>query len=159
MSVASDKQGNYYISDSDSRMIFKVDSEGTLSLFAGNGITFYSGDGGRAVDAALSIAVGVAADSRGNIYIAEYGDRIRKITPDGIITTIAGTGEAGFSGDGGPATRAQLRTPYSIAIDASRTVYFTDRGNHRLEILARESVVYDALYAKCKRRVEAGEDR
>jgi len=94
--------------------------------YAGGG---YSGDGGLATDAQLFLPSGVAVDSFGNVFIVDAtNSRIRKIDAAGIITTIAGTDTAGFSGDGGPATAAQLDNPSSIALDKHRNIYISDNG-------------------------------
>ena len=103
-----------------------------ISTIAGNGIQGFSGDGGPAILAKLSFPTGIAIDASGNLYITGIDNRIRKISAAGIITTIAGTGVAGFSGDGGPAVSAQIFNPYGIAIDASHNVYFSDFKNHRI---------------------------
>ncbi len=93
----------------------------------------YAGDGGPATGAVLVQLEGVAAGSQGNIYVVDAGDnRVRKIAPNGIISTVAGTGHAGFSGDGGPANAAQLRTPYGIACDRNGNLYIADLGNARI---------------------------
>jgi len=122
MGVAADNRGSFYIADADNLMVMKVGPDGMVD----------SGDGGLALNAAAVLPTGVAVDLNGNVYIAEYGNRIRKVAPDGIITTVAGTGDSGFSGDGGPATSATFRRPYSIALDKAGTIYVADRDNHRI---------------------------
>ena len=105
-----------------------------INTFAGTGTAGFSGDGGAATSAQITNPFGVAKDASGNIYFCDAGDnRIRKITVlTGNITTICGTGTAGFSGDGGPAATAQINSPFSIAIDASDNIYFSDTGNSRI---------------------------
>jgi hypothetical protein len=91
----------------------------------------YSGDGGLALQAGLLDPNSVALDGLGNVYIADIGNnRIRRVAPNGVITTFAGTGVAGFGGDGGPATAALLQYPSAVAVDAAGNVYFGDQGNH-----------------------------
>jgi uncharacterized protein (TIGR03437 family) len=102
----------------------------TISTVAGNGQTGDSGDGGPAIDAKLNGPRGVTEDLFGNLYIAEYyGERVRKVTPAGIITTLAGNGVPGYSGDGGPATSAELNGPYRVTVDLVGNVYIPDSGN------------------------------
>src|SRR5438105_284513 len=132
LDVAVDRNGNYYIADADNGVILRVGSDGIANVIAGNGLPGISGDGGLAVNASLDIPLSVAVDSAGNVYIGEYGGRIRKVTPDGIINTIAGTDTAGFSGDGGPATSAQLDQPFGLAVDSAGNVYIADSNNHRV---------------------------
>ena len=105
-----------------------------ISTFAGNGTVGYSGDDGKATSATLNIPEYVAVDSAGNIFIAEVGNNIvRKIAAStGIITTVAGNGTAGFSGDGGPAISAELRTPAAVALDAAGNLYIADHNNNRV---------------------------
>lgn len=103
-----------------------------ITTVAGNGIPGYSGDGGAATSASLNYPSGVALDTAGNLYIAD-GDnnRIRKVTAaTGIITTIAGTGIQGYSGDGGDATLAELYCPYQVTIDKAGNLYIADEGNN-----------------------------
>ncbi len=104
-----------------------------IYTLAGNGNQGYSGDGGPAFSSQLNSPIGVAIDPSGNIYVSDtQNHRIRKITPSGIITTFAGTGTAGFSGDGGPASLARINQPCGIALDTAGTVFFADRFNHRI---------------------------
>jgi sugar lactone lactonase YvrE len=134
--VAFDAAGNFYIADSTNNRIRKVTlATGVITTVAGNGTAYtYAGDGGPATSAALNSPDGVALDSAGNIYIADSGNSvIRKVTvATGIITTAAGTGVKGFSGDTGPATSAQLSTPYGIALDSAGNLYIADSGNGRV---------------------------
>ncbi len=131
--ITIDRNGNIFFSDFFNNRIRKVSTSGIISTVAGNGTAGFGGDGGQATAGMLSHPAGVAVDNIGNIYIADNdNDRIRKVNTSGIITTIAGTGTAGFSGDGGAATSAQLSNPSSISVDASRTLFFTDQNNQRL---------------------------
>jgi hypothetical protein len=122
-----------YIADTYNNKIRKVDlSTNIITTFAGTGVQGYSGDNGPAVNANLSDPKGIAIDSALNIYIGDYSNaRIRKIDTAGIITTFAGTGTVGYSGDGGPAVAAELRTPAGIAFDASKqNLFIADRNNN-----------------------------
>jgi hypothetical protein len=109
----------------------------TISTFAGNGTAGYSGDGGQATQAELNRVVGLASDAAGNIYLADQNNyRVRKVNTNGVITTFAGTGVAGYSGDGGLATLAQLSGPLGVCVAPSGGIYVTDEGNGRIrEIL------------------------
>ena len=141
--VALDGSGNLYIADSRNHRIRKVDSTGTITTIAGTGeIGFYAGgfggDGGPAVEALLDVPSGVAMDGAGNLYIADRGNnRIRRVDSTGTITTIAGTGEPGYSGDGGPALQAQLNDPIGVATDGVGNLYIADTGNNRIRVLTR----------------------
>jgi uncharacterized protein (TIGR03437 family) len=129
--VAVDSAGNLYVADWGNNRIRKV-SGGVITTVAGNGTRGFSGDNGPPTSAQLSNPEGVAVDSAGNLYIADYGNqRIRKVA-NGVITTVAGNGTAGFSGDNGPPTSAQLSNPYGVAIDSAGNVYIGDSGNNRV---------------------------
>jgi|GEM_PF-969054 len=131
--IAFDSSGNMYIADKYNNCIRKVDSAGNISTVAGPGKWGYLGDGGTATSAWLNNPNGVAFDSSGNMYIADNGNnRIRKVDTSGIITTVAGTGNAGYSGNGGPATSAQLKSPSGVAFDSSGNMYIADSGNNRI---------------------------
>ena len=107
--VAADALGNWYVADTANNRVRKVQPGGNLFTIAGNGNASYFGDGGPAVKASVNQPEGVAVDAAGNVYIADTLDNaVRKVTPDGVITTLAGTGTPGYSGDGGPANRARL---------------------------------------------------
>jgi hypothetical protein len=132
-SVAIDQAGNLYLADRANSVIRKITQAGYISTYAGTGAAGYSGDGGAATSAQLSAPWGVAADSTGNLYIADTGNnRIRKVTSAGIISTFAGTGVAGFGGDGAAATSAQISSPYGVAIDSNSNLYIADAGNRRI---------------------------
>lgn len=131
--VAADASGNIYIADAANNRIRKIDGAGIVSTFAGMGIVLGAplGDGGNATSAILNYPTGVAVDMIGNVYISELY-RIRKVDNNGIITTIAGTGTAGYSGDNGLAINANIQQPDGVAIDDTGNVYFADRNNHRI---------------------------
>ena len=131
--VAVDGAGNVYIADSSNHRIRKVDSTGTITTVAGTGVPGFSGDGGPAVEAHLAYPEGVAVDGAGNLYIVEtLHHRIRKVDSTGTITTIAGTGVPGFSGDGGPAVEAHLAYPGGVAVDGAGNLYIADTANRRI---------------------------
>ena len=131
--VAPDGAGNLYIADTDNHRIHKVDSAGVISTVAGSGTAGFSGDGGAAVSAQLDNPSDVAPDGAGNLYIADVvNQRIRKVDSAGVISTVAGSGTAGFSGDGGAATAAQLDGPTDVALDGAGNLYISDGLNHRI---------------------------
>ena len=140
--VAVDSSGNLYIADFGNHRIRKVDASGVITTVAGNGTEGYSGDGGPATSAEFDHPSSVAADSSGNIYIADsYNHRIRKIDASGVITTVAGNGTDGFSGDGGPATAAQLDYPSSVTVDFSGNIYTAANFNHRIRKVDTSGVI------------------
>ena len=133
--VFTDDAGNFYVADEVSSRILRVDASGNIATFAGGGASGGPGygDGGKATDASLSGPSAGFVDGSGNLYIADRGNhRVRKVDTSGAITTFAGTGEYGFSGDGGPATAASLAGPWSVAGDQAGNVYISDRDNHRI---------------------------
>jgi trimeric autotransporter adhesin len=133
--VALDSAGNLYIAEYGNHRIRKVAAAtGIITTVAGNGTQNYSGDGGPATSAALWTPTGVALDSAGNLYIADFGNhRIRKVAAaTGIITTVAGNGTQGYSGDGGPATSAELGDPTHVVLDSVGNLIIADGGNNRV---------------------------
>jgi serine/threonine-protein kinase len=131
--IAVDRHGNLYISDFLNNRVRKVDAHGVITTFAGNGLPGFSADGWPASSVQLWQPTAIAVDASGDVYIVEAAtNRVRKVDPHGVMTTIAGTGQAGFSGDGGPAGRADLQNPADVAVDARGNVYIADRGNNRI---------------------------
>ena len=129
--VAVDSAGNLYIADSGNNRIRKV-ANGVIATVAGNGTQDFGGDNGPATNAQLNLPAGVAVDSAGNLYVADWGNnRVRKVS-NGVIATVAGNGFKGFVGDNGPATSAVLDQPYSIAVDSAGNLYIADSTNHRI---------------------------
>ena len=130
--VALDAQDNIYIADMENHRILKV-RDGVVTSIAGTGEAGYSGDGGPAIRAWLNTPQGVSVDGAGNVYIADTSNhRVRKVSPTGTISTIAGTGTAGYNGDGSAATSRQLNHPTGVSVDGSGNVYIADRHNHRV---------------------------
>jgi sugar lactone lactonase YvrE len=127
--VARDSQGNLYVSDSYNCRIRVINAAGTISTFAGTGICGFSGDGGPAKSAKISNSAGIALARNGNLLITD-GSRIRQITPGGIISTVAGNGTYGYSGDGGPATKATLNYPQGVFGDSIGNIYIADSNNY-----------------------------
>lgn len=185
--MAVDGAGNLYIADRNNNRIRKVDTSGTISTFAGNGTSGFSGDGGPATSAALFLPIGVAVDGAGNVYIADGGSNglrkvdtsgkinavpvissflsriaspggltvdsagnvyisdlngsaIYKLDKAGVLTTVAG-GAFGFSGDGGPATKAALYFPSGVAVDSAGNIYFADKGNNRVRKVDTKGII------------------
>lgn len=131
VSLARDAAGNIYIGEGNGNVIRKVDPSGIITTFAGTGVAGYSGDGGPATAAQFSGPDGLTFDSNGNLYVADFGNNvIRKINTAGIVTTIAGTGIAGYSGDGGPASAAQFHFPRDMRFDAAGNMYICDWLNY-----------------------------
>ena len=137
---ALDSYGNLYIADTVNNRVRKVGPSGVISTVAGgqSGI----GDEGPAVAAGLNAPAAVAVDDSGDIYISDSGNhRIRQVTPDGVIHTIAGTGLPGFSGDNGPALSALIDTPGGLFLDGAGALYFADSHNNRIRRLVPDAVV------------------
>jgi uncharacterized protein (TIGR03437 family) len=129
--MALDSAGNLYVVDSNTSLVRKVSPSGIITTVAGLesnglGVSGYSGDGGPATQAMLNYPNGLAVDSAGNLYIADtLNQRVRKVTPNGTIATIAGNGTLNGAGDGGPATQASLINPNSLAIDTAGNLYIS----------------------------------
>jgi hypothetical protein len=137
-----DHLGNLFIADNGNERVRKVNTSGVITTFAGTGAGGFSGDGGPANAAALNFPSDVASDATNNIYIADYfNNRIRKVNTSGIITTFAGNGVGGFSGNGGQATAAELSGPYGVRVDAANNVYIAEYTNHRIRIVNTSGVI------------------
>ncbi|MGA2207898.1 MAG: Ig-like domain repeat protein, partial [Terracidiphilus sp.] len=139
--VAVDSSGNIYIADQSNYRIRKVTTGGTISTVAGNGTAGYNGDNQAATAAELNSPTGVAVDSSGNIYITDTNNyRVRKVTAStGNISTVAGNGTNGYSGDGGPAAGAEVSTTGGAAVDVGGNLYFADMGNVRIRAVGSSS--------------------
>ena len=131
--LAIDSAGGVYISDTDNWRVRRVTPAGIVSTVAGNGTYGATGDGVQAINASFSDVTDVALDAAGNLYIADASNhRIRKVTPGGIVTTVAGTGVQGSSGDRGLAINATLNRPISVALDTASNLYICDSSNHNV---------------------------
>ncbi len=131
--VAADHYGNVYIADQNNSLIRKVNAAGVMTTIAGTGTAGFSGDNGPALHARLGHPLGIAVDGMGNVYIGDADNyRVRRIDTAGIITTIAGTGTRGYSGNGGPATAAKLEFMWGLATDQAGYVYIADGSNNRI---------------------------
>ncbi|QNP66223.1 RICIN domain-containing protein [Streptomyces genisteinicus] len=140
--LAVDGSGTLYVVDAGNHRVRKITADGTISTVAGNGTPGFAGDGGPATAARLNLPLGVAVDGTGAVYVAEYHNhRVRRIAADGTISTVAGTGAAGFRGDGGPATSALLNRPYSVDVDGAGALYVADAENHRIRKIAADGTI------------------
>ena len=148
--VFVDDSGNIYISDSNNERIRKVDSHtGIINTVAGTGEAGYNGDNIKAEDSKLNHPSGVVVDKKGNIYIGDYrNDRIRKVSSDGIISTFAGTGIYGYSGDNGPADKAQINDVYGLAIDVYDNIYIVDSLNFAIRKVEAKSGIISTVFGK-----------
>ncbi len=142
--VVSDDAGNFFILDHGEYRIRKVDTNGIIWSVAGNGTAEYSGDGGPATNAAIwANDIGILLDKPGNIIFADLGNnRIRKVDTNGIITTIAGNGALGYSGDGGPATNAMFNRPYDVAMDSAGNLFIADEYNYRIRKVDTNGIIW-----------------
>ena len=140
--VACDLNGNFYASVQGLDQVVKVDTNGIMAIFAGSGAIGFSGDGGPARLAELSNPTGLATDSSGNVYIADSGNnRIRKVAPDGTISTIAGSSKTTYSASVGPATSAGLNNPVAIAFDNRGNLYIADMNNSVIRLVKPDGTI------------------
>jgi uncharacterized protein (TIGR03437 family) len=140
--VTVDDDGNLYIADVISSKILKVSRAGIVTTLAGNGAITFAGDDGPATQASFFSPYGVAVDGSGNVYIADtFNNRIRRVDGGGNIATVAGNGALGFSGDGGPATKAELWNPMDVAVDNSGNLYIADTGNDRIRKVSANGTI------------------
>jgi len=150
ISVAADDNGNVYFASPDLNAVFKLDPGGMLTRVAGNSKRGYSGDGGAATDAkmnllfgnASALSAGLAIDKKGNLFIADTSNHcVRRVSTNGTITTVAGTGVYGFSGDGGPAVDAKLAYPWGVAVDPAGNLFILDTFNYRVRKVAPSGII------------------
>ena len=139
--LAVDSSGSLYVADTQNNKVRKV-SNGTITTVAGTGTAGFAGDGAAAGSAQLNLPFAVAVDAAGNLYIAEFGNnRVRMVSTNGNISTLAGNGVSGFSGDGGQATSAMLNGPQGVAVDGAGNVYIADSANNRVRRVAPNGVI------------------
>jgi len=137
-----DQDGSILFADSYNHVILRIDQDGYLTRFAGNGQRGRGGEGIQATESSLAFPCDVRLDSNGNVFIADLGNhRIRKITRDGLITTVAGTGVPGYSGDGGPAVEAELNTPYGILLDKDDNLLIADSNNDVIRKVGNDGII------------------
>jgi sugar lactone lactonase YvrE len=140
--VAVGPEGDLFIADYSNHRIRKVARDGTISTLAGTGEAGFGGDGGPAIQAKLHGPYGVKTDKHGNVYVADQqNNRVRKITKDGVITTVAGNGKRAFAGDGGPATEASLIGPDDMLVDDAGNLIIADSGNHRIRKVTADGII------------------
>ena len=150
-SIVVDRNGQVYVADADNTRVRRIDTSGVITTIAGNGTIGFSGDGGPATSASLSGPIGIAVDRDGRVILSDAGNqRVRMVDLDGTISTVAGTGTAGFSGDGGNATAAKVNRPHGVAVDNHGNLLIADCGNNRIRRvnrLASRGVVGGAVSA------------
>jgi sugar lactone lactonase YvrE len=134
-----ERDGSIIVADSGSARVRMIDTRGVITTIAGTGDAGFSGDGGAATDAAMTEPYGLAVDDAGDLFVSERY-RVRMIDLDGLITTVAGTGKPGSSGDGGPATEAQIE-PYGIAVDGDRNLYIADGRNGCVRVVDQRGII------------------
>ena len=138
--VAQDATGNFYIADCANHRIRKMDTNGIISTFAGNGFPLYTGDGGPATNAGMYFPNGIALDAAGNVFISDQSRRIRKVDTNGVITTVAGKGTGIFSGDGGSATNAGFN-PIAFVVNKIGEIFIADGFNNRVRKVDTNGII------------------
>ena len=142
MGIFVDAAGNIYVADIGNQRIRRINTNGIISTFAGNGELGFSGDGGLATSAEFDDIAGICGDIWGNIYVAdEFNNRIRKISAAGIITTVAGSAIRGYSGDGGLAIKAELYYPSGVAVDSAGDVFIADESNNCIRKVNAQGII------------------
>lgn len=146
--IAFDPAGNLYFSDRFNHRICKVDKRGLLSTVVGTGVKGFAGDGGRATEARLAFPSGLCFDPRGQLFFCDTENhRVRMVNREGIVTTVAGNGGAGFSGNGGSANRACLNSPWGIVADHDGGIYISDFLNDRIYQVSRAGIITTTVSA------------
>lgn len=142
LGLAVDAAGNLYVADRGNSAVRRIDKDGTITTVAGTGKSGYAGDGGPATIAQVFAPYDVAVAPDGTLFIADtYNNRVRKVDPSGRISTVAGTGTAGFAGDGGPGTAAQLNEPRGLWLDGGGQLYIADSANNRIRLLSTAGTI------------------
>jgi sugar lactone lactonase YvrE len=140
--VRLDSKGNIFVADLENHRIRKITRDGVVTTVAGTGVPGYSGDGGPALNAQLNSPWGILIDKQDNLLIADSNnDVVRRVGSDGIIRTIAGNGQEGYEGDGGPATSAKLNTPQSLAVDSAGRIYIGDEHNDAIRVVELDGTI------------------
>ena len=140
--IAVELNGNLYIADTGNNRVRRVTPDGTINTVAGTGNEGFSGDGGPALNAELDSPTDVALGPDGSLYIVDFHrKKVRRVTPDGIIETVAGSGVYGFSGDGGPATLASFKSMGGIAVGSDGSLYIADTGNDRIRQVSPDGII------------------
>jgi len=140
--LAVDESGNLLIADVNNNRIRQISVDGIITTVAGNGSAGYSGDGGPATSAEFGSLLGIAVDGTGDILVADYyNNRVREISTNGIVTTVAGTGTPGFSGDGASAMGAQLSQPRGVTADGADNLYIADSANNRIRKVSPNGII------------------
>jgi sugar lactone lactonase YvrE len=140
--IALDSDGNFYVSDSLANKVFRITPRGIMTTVAGSGVKGYDGDGGDARSAKLNNPAGVNHDRLGNLFITDSGNMvIRKVAPTGAITTVAGNGTQGDTGDGGPAINAQMDLPEHVVVDAEENLFVAEYGGNRVRRVAADGTI------------------
>src|SRR5207237_10146572 len=131
-----------YFADPGSTRVRRVGADGMITTGAGTGAASYGGDGGPATQAQLYNPSAIAIGPDGSLYVADvYNNRIRRVGPDGMITTVAGTGAGGYGGDGGPATAAQLTSPYGVTVGPDGRLYIAASYNQRVRRVGPDGII------------------